>query len=244
MTVGSMQMSLAQPINTISATKKHKLGMLYVDALGRKYRYAKAGATALAAGELTAAPAVTAHHKDASVAAATPIGATTVSVTVGATAVTADYYADGYLQVNDGTGEGHCYAIAGNSACDASTTTVVKLYEPIRVALVASATSEVTLVPSPYSGTVISATPEAFCTGVTPLVVTAAYYYWTQTGGPCVCLAGGNAIAVGSQIILGGTDGSYDVVATSSDVDVPKIGYQFGIASVTGEYQPIYLQID
>lgn len=245
MTIASMQLSLAQPINTVSATKKHKLGMLYVDEYGRKWRYCKNGASALAAGKCVAATEATANHINKSVAAAA-IGAVDVAITIGATALTANSYDDGYFQVNDGTGEGQSYPIVSHTVSAAGSEAVyVKLAEPLRAAIVASATSEASLIPSPYYAVTISSSINALCVGVSTVVVPASYYFWAQTGGVTAVLQNtGATAAVGTQMILGTDDGSVDVVATSSDIDDPKIGYHFGTVGVATEYKPIYLEID
>lgn len=244
MSIGSMQLSLAQPLNTVSTTKKHKLGMLYIDEYGRKWRYCKNGATALAAGKCVAATEGTANHVDQDGLTSAAIGATTISLTVGATAVTENAYQDGFFITNDATGEGYSYPIISNTACNASGTTVIKLAEPLRAAIVAT-TSQVSLIPSPYYAVTISSSINALCVGVSTMVVPAYNYFWSQTGGATVALNNtGATAAVGTQMILGTDDGSIDVVATSSDIDVPKIGYQFGYVGVATEYRPVFLAID
>ena len=244
MSIGSMQLSLAQPLNTQSATKMHKLGMLYIDEYGRKWRYCKNGGAALAAGKCVAATEGTANHVDQATVTAAAVGATTITLTVGATAVTENAYQDGFFVTNDATGEGYSYPIVSNTACDSSGSTIIKLAEPLRAAIVAT-TSQVSLIPSPYYAVTVSSSINALCVGVSTMVVTAAYYFWSQTGGATAALNNSGAtIAVGTQVILGTDDGSIDVVATSSDIDNPKIGFQYGYVGVAGEYRPVFLCID
>jgi hypothetical protein len=95
----------------------------------------------------------------------------------------------------------------------------------------------------PFCGTVISATPEAFPTGVPPVTVPANYYYWSQTGGVACCLVEGSP-AIGSMMTHGATDGSLGPVSSTFDIDQPIIGIMFGTAGVATEYKPVFLKID
>ena len=230
----------AQGLYSTSASKKERLGTLRITSDGRKFRYAYNGAVALTTGVTTSMIGVEAQHINKPVAAAVAIGDTEVSVTVGSTAVTADSYMDGYFQVNDGTGEGQSYPIVGNTYCAASGTTVVTLAEPIRIALVASSTSEVSLIPNPWYGTVIQATEATGPAGVTVCAVPINHYYWSQTGGlGCVLVKGSDA--VGSVQEHGSTDGSADI---SNGYDKNFIGFVIATANVANEYKPIWLIID
>ena len=230
----------AQGLYSTSKDKMEVLGTLRIEPDGRKFRYAYNGAVELACGVTTSMIGVVANHINRSVAAAVAIGDTEVTVTVGATVVTADQYMDGYFQVNDGTGQGQSYLIAGNTACATSGNTVVTLKDPIRVALVASATSEVSLILNPWAGTVVQATEATGPAGVTISVVPINYYYWSQTGGMGCVLSNGTD-AVGSVQEHGATDGSADI---SNGYDKNFIGFVVSTANVTGEYKPIWLIID
>ncbi|MEA3508475.1 MAG: hypothetical protein U9R40_06130, partial [Synergistota bacterium] len=178
----------AQGLFEISSSQKEILGSLRIEPDGRKFRYSLAG-EGLSVGKMSFMGEATANHINKSVAAAVAIGETEVQVTVGATAVTADQYKDGYLHVNDGTGQGHAYGIDTNTACDSSGTTIVTLKDPIVVALVGSATSEVSLIKNPWSGVTQSTTEESGSAGIPLKAITDAYYFWCQTGGPAICLA-------------------------------------------------------
>lgn len=231
----------SQTLHEVSTTQKEIMGMLRIEPDGRKFRYAQAGSgAALSAGKIGILVGATAHHVNVSVAAAVAIGATEVSVTVGATAVTVDQYKDGYLQVNDGTGQGYSYLIAGNTACALSTTTVVTLREPVRVALVASATSEVSLIPNPWKGVTESATSESGPAGIPLVAVAASGYYWCQTGGVAICLAEGTD-ALGTTLELGAGAGAVKVQAGYTCC---YVGTLISTAFIAGEYKPILLAID
>lgn len=242
-----------QGLYEISATAMETVGTLRIDKFGNKYRYAKAGATALAPGKNTTAPATNADWENIAVAVAVAIGGKTVKATnvaVGADALAEDYFKGGQLQVNDAAGEGHWYRIAGSSAMTATSTTVtVTLEEGVKVALTTS--SEVTLLPSPYMATVISATATLPPTG-TPLVdVTSAYYYWSQTGGEGVYWTNADVGAVGSYLVLSADDGELgpwvlDLDATAdADVVQSPVAIVIGTAThVDTEYNSCRYIID
>lgn len=228
----------AQGLWEQSATQKEVLGMLRIEPDGRKFRYAKAG-EALAVGKMSYMAAAAANHVNCSVAAAA-IGDREVTVTVGATAVTENQYKDGYLHVNDGTGEGHAYAIESNTACDASSTTTVKLKDPIVVALVASATTEVSLIPNLWSSITQSTTEESGSAGIPLKAITSAYYFWIQTGGQAICL-GSDSSGLGTLLSHDATEGA---VAVQADYTKGLVGFVVSTAQVSGEYKPIMLTID
>jgi hypothetical protein len=230
----------AQGLYETSSTQKEALGTLRIEPDGRKFRYAYNDSTEIACGVTTSMATLVANHINKSVAAAVAIGDTEVQVTVGATAVTADQYKDGYLQVNDGTGQGHQYLIDTNTACAASGNTIVTLCDPIRVALVASGTSEVSLIPNPWYKVVVQATTTTGAAGVTITVVPASHYYWSQTGG-LGCVLSNGTDAVGSTQTAGATDGSADIQTDYAEI---PIGYVIIGDNVTGEYKPIWLTID
>jgi hypothetical protein len=232
----------AQGIYEISATKKEELGTIRITQDGRIFRYAKAGASALSAGKLAMAAQVASEVLNKT-APATAIGARQLTLTIGSATYAENYFAGGYLQVNDATGEGHQYLIESSSAVTAGTSIVIGLHDPIRVALVS--TSEVTLVHSPWMATVETAVEENLPIGVSPVPVTAAYYYWAQTGGPAIILSAA-ADAVGSIAIPGATAGAAATASATigTTITQPIIGRFMGTVGVSTEYKPIFLTID
>lgn len=167
------------------------------------------------------------------------IGDTVVTPTLGATAATLNQYQDGWLIVNDATGEGYTYKIKSNPAADASATCAITLYDPIQVALTTS--SEVTLVPNPFSGVVISSATAASNTiivGVPSIAVTASYYFWAQFRGVCSCLAAAN-VTHPAEVYLVTTAGGFDTVANAYDMRVGRTMYD----CVSTEYPAIILDI-
>ena len=223
-----------------SAVAAHQLGDVYRDGNGRCFVYSKAGAVALGRGKLAVQPTIVANHINMSFAVAPTAGDTKISITLGATAATADQYKDGFMVVNDGTGEGRLYPIEGNISAGSAGTIVVYLKEAIDTTGALSQTN-VDLVAGKWNGTVISATDQADCPAGVPLVaVTAAYFYWSQTGGPASVLADETLTPVGGVVTIGSAvTGSVEMLDAVAE---PLVG-EVMLAGVDTEYPIVNLQI-
>ena len=224
-----------QDARKTSSTQVQALGSIGETADGRVYRYAKAGASNLVAGNLQVNADLDSNVVNKTAAAAVAIGAFSVGFTAGGSQ-TLDAYKDGFLTVNDATGEGITYAVRGNTS---GTAVTVALKEPIVVALTTS--SEVTLKKNTWDSTVISATDQADqAVGVPNTAVTAAYYYWAQTRGEAGVLAD-EAVAKGLALTIGtGTAGAVEALDAAGE-------HQIGIASealVDTENRAAFLQMD
>lgn len=229
-----------QDARTISSSAPgEKLGQLAGTSDGRFYRLSLAGATALSPGKLTVNEDVDTDVVNKTVAATVAAGATSV-VLDSAGAVTANFYAGGYLTVNDATGEGISYYVTGNTGLSAAGELTVYLKEPLAVGLTVDV-SEVTLVSSPFANTVISAIDQAdMPVGVPNVSVTAANYYWSQVGGICSVLWD-EAVAKGLALTIGtGVAGAVEALDAAGE---PQIGTAF-MAGVDTEYQPAWLSIN
>ena len=243
MTQGIKKAGFAQGLYETSATKKEEIGTKRITKDGRVFRYAKAGATALVAGQAQAA-AVVADAVTSQALPTTAIGATSLVYTAGSSVTYgADYFAGGFLQINDATGEGHQYLISSSSAVTSGTTIYITLEDPIRVALVT--TSEGTLVHSPFMATVATTTPASLPVGIAPVPVTAAYYYWSQTRGPAVYLSNSTP-AIGSFLVLTSVSGALGAASSTIATTIvnPIVGYAMGRVGVDTEFKPIFLTID
>lgn len=228
--------------DAISSVKQHQLGQRHTDPYGRVFAYCRAGAVALVRGKLSVASTVVANHVNMSWETAPAKGDKTVTLTLGATAATADQYKDGMLVVNDGTGEGRLYPIDGNLAADSAGTITVYLSEAIDTAG-ALAEANVDLLTGKYNGVVISATDQADApVGVPIVAVTEAYYFWAQSAGPCAVLADETLTPVGARVTIGSAvAGSVEM---QDAVAEPIIGEVMQQAGVDTEYPAINLMID
>jgi len=189
---------VGQDIYETSDTPKCRLG-LQLQLGDRIFRYAKNGTAALGKGKMLQGAATISDHKNINVAASTPVDATEVTVTLGATAATANQYADGYLHVNAGTGAGTAYRIKSHPSAAASANLTVTLYDALETAL--ATTNRVTLTKNKYDSVVV--TPTAGLTSAVvgaPIIdVAANKYFWLQTEGPTAVLVSG-AIGAGQNV--------------------------------------------
>lgn len=229
----------------VSAT----LGQLVRTSDGRVFAAAVNTSTSLALspGKMTQGAVSVANHINRTGVTAVA-GASTVTFAVGATLVSSNQYAQGYLVVNAGTGAGQALLISGNTSAVSSGSPTVNLADSVITATAAS-DSKFSLHPHIYSACLISsqaASTTAIPTGVPAISVAAATttlpgtYFWSQVGGVCSVLANGT-IALAAGIIVGATtDGSVDAEGTSAVT--PRIGYMI-VASVTTEYRPAFLNI-
>lgn len=189
-----------QGVRETSSTQQESLGAIARTDDGREYRYVKNGGTALVAGTLVVPGDVVANHTNIAVAAAAAAGATKVTVTLGATAATANQYKDGFMTVNDAAGEGISYKIAGHPAAASAGSLVIRLEEPLKVALTTS--SEVSL-ESPFGSVQVAPTDQLDAPlGVPNVAVAANNYGWVQTKGICSVLAD-EAVAKGTVVTTG-----------------------------------------
>ena len=233
-----MKLMFSQSIYAQSSVRKEQVGCLRVLADGRKFRYALNGAVALIHGVPTAQPDAVANHLNIAVQANTAVGSTSVPVTLGATAVTENYYAGGFLQINAGAGIGQQFKIESHPAHAGTGTLVVRLDgERVRVALT-SAASKATLISPIGTQVVVAAAAAETPTGVTVCAVTAAYYFWLQTGGDACCAVTGTP-AIGSQLTNGAAE-----LAVQSAVTDPIVGEVARTVGVDAEAKPVKLLLD
>lgn len=222
-----------------NATRLHVLGSIAETADGRVYRYSLAGGTSLAPGKLNVAATVNADATNKTVARTVAAGQYSVVVDAGGTIV-ADAYKDGFLTVNDATGEGISYAVASHTGVTGAGEITVQLKEPLVVGLTIDV-SEVTLSKNPWDSVVISVTDQLdMAVGVANQAITNAYYGWVQTRGVCSALAD-ESYAIGQALTIGtGVAGAFE----AADL----IGEQLvGVAIVAGvdtEYREVFLTID
>jgi len=224
---------------TSSRVSGIRLGDIAITGDGRWYRFAQAGATDLDPGKITVNVDVDTDVVNKLAAATKAIGSTEV-VLDAAGATDLDKFRDGYLTVNDATGEGISYLVTGNTATSGAAELTAYLQEPLKVALTVDV-SEVTLTQNPWDDIVISATDQAdFVTGVPNVTIDDLDYGWVQTRGICSVLFD-EAVAKGLALTIGtGVAGAVEALDAAGE---PQIGYAV-MAGVDTEYQPAYLAID
>jgi len=226
------------------SVKSVALGTPYrQDSTNRAWRYTENAGTTLAAGKLTVQADTVSNHINLSFAVAPAVGDREIKVTLGATAAAADLYADGFANIQDGTGEGVQHPLSGShSTFDASATATFLLGHGERI-LVAGAISEanVDLEKNSYKDVVISAADQADVpVGVPNIAVTASYYFMVQTWGPCSVLQD-ETTAIGDMVTIGSS--VTGAVEADDAAGEPLVGIQGPNTAVDTEYQTVYLRI-
>ena len=148
-------------------TQEHELGDLGMARDGRLFRYVFMDG-AVTAGKLLQTSANIAAHDMDLVTAIAAIGATTITVTLGATALALDAAKDGYLYVNDGVGEGQMFKIGPHAAVASSGSFVCPIRDEGGVRTALTAASECGIMYNPFKDVVVApTTPTGDIVGVT-----------------------------------------------------------------------------
>ena len=240
--LGSVALGIGQADFQSRATPAHKLGTLAIDDTGRYFRYVKAGAADLVAGNVLQSPAITVLHL-ANTPPAVAIGATDFTYTPGSTLGTADQYADGFLQVDTTPGNGYTYGVKTHAAFNSATAFQLYLKDPIQVALTTS--SRVGLIPNPYNGVIQLPVTTATGTivGVAPYIISANQWGWIGVWGVFSALTTGTP-AHGAMVMGPGTAaGSSQVVAAAGTLLVAQIIGHMAQIGVDGKNNFIHLRI-
>jgi len=222
---------------TTTTRIEHILGQRGITPDGRTFRWSFSGG-AIGAGQFAAeAAAVADHDMDLAVQAAAAIGATTVAVTLGATAATLNQYEDGSIIINDGAGEGHYYVIRSNPAADASATLIVTLHELVREALT-TATSLAGLRVNAYQNVVIAPTTAAGPSlGAAPTEIADNTYFWLQDGGYAACLVDGTLVIEQYGKPSTNTAGAVMAMSFADDLETQGVFIGGNPLHVTLDYQ-------
>ncbi len=229
-----------------SQYQEHKLGELFIDPYGRKFRYVQNGGVALTTGNLLQEPAEDTNFRSMAVAVAAAIGATEISVTLGGTAVTANMFDEGDFIVESSTGIGQVFKIVSHEV-QATTTGVCKfkLNRPLKIALTTS--SQVSVRKNSYDGVIaFPTTPTGGAVGVALYAMTANYYGWIQSGGDCAALFDNQAnSAADANALKPSEDVAGSVTAVEeADVASPHIGWSREMVSVDSTMGFVHLTID
>jgi len=243
--IGFSEIVSIDPFSTsVGTALEMQLGEVFT-ADSRIFRYALASSAGVNPGKLGLAPAPkTNHHNNTAIASAA--GTYTPTFTIGATAVVANEYVEGYVMVNVTPDVGRTYKIAKLDAVSSSGTANPTLSEPIVTAWTTA--TRVSLVHNPYSNVVEAASATRRGAGV-PLVATsssASTCYFAQTRGTASVLAD-QTIALGSRLgpsasVAGAVvadSGTYTTSVVTTPVGVASI-----MAGVDTEYRPVFLTLD
>ncbi len=229
-----------------SATKGMPYGQKMELEDGRVFRYCLNDSTATVVGSIYQAVAGDAEFDDEAVQAIRAIGATTVSLTNGTTALAKDELQNGYILFytsgSPSTLKGGAYLIKSNQVAANGATYKVDLKSPEGLVVAIADTDKYSVIHNLwYKVTLfdVSAAPTARMTGAAVRIITASYYGFLQTRGICEILVDdGAALDPGDTCTwpaaagASSGDGFGDNSVSSNDGDVEDIGVNINIASV------------
>lgn len=220
--------------------QRHPLGAIGFDRIGRRYRYALAGAVATVKGHLLQSPARDTAFTDMAVQAAAAIGDTQVSVTLGGTSTTANLFNDGILAVTASTGLGQNFTIKGHTVAANATTCVFQLGDGEAVLTALATSSKVTASRGPYNGVIDSPTTRTgMSVGVSIAVIPVAGYGWIGVEGLFAVLSDATVAAVGEDVSPSTTTAG---AVTKQVTLLENIGVA-PILGVSAEYQPVFFKL-
>ena len=223
----------------------HPYGTRMVLPDGRVFYYGQTDGAQTAGAICQSAVGVANHDMDLAVNTAAA-GAKSLSVTVGGTAVTANQYADGYVYVNDGTGEGHIYKVRQHDAIDSSGSGTINLYDGDAIVVAFEAATIVGLAKNPYKDFIVfPTTATGHPVGVAATDFDDDDYGWLQTWGPAAVLCD-VAFVIGNHVrVSDNTAGSGEPLdRDGSNENEETIGVATLIAPVTTDYGVVNLTIN
>lgn len=239
--IGPTVLIAAQDVLTTSTTSQQNLGDKAYSPDGRTFRYVKAGASALVSGDVLQSPAVVANHVNLTPTAVSAVGATTITVTLGATAATANQYAGGMLVVEKGTsGAGLSYLIKSHPAAASAATLTLTLEDAILVAT--SGTITVSLITNLYNGviqtpvTTLTGTP----VGVAVSAIPAGNFGW-------ICTHGLTGVKADGAITVGTVGMAVPAAAAGAAKVMAATLFQIGMpakTSIDTQITPCYVTFD
>jgi len=228
-------------LSVLTTTKQTQFGAVGVTADGRQFRYVSFGGTTtvapgllLQAAPLTAgyqALAITAVGSQGQVAANLLAGSTQIVLTNGATAVTQDQFAEGFLEIvqTSGSSQGPLsYRVKGNTAAAANTGYItVYLAEPLRnTQTLVAGTDTANLCVSPYQGVQVTTTVNVpMGVNVNQVVNTSSVtnYGWVQTKGEAMAFLDASSVVIGNTVGPSTTTAGYVGLAVTTTK--PPIGW-------------------
>lgn len=221
--------------------KTSPLGTAMYFADGRKFRYGQAAGAQIATAKLCQQTLNSANWDELVVPTARNVGDMTITLTTGATAVAKDALVDGWINVEDDTGEGYLYSVAGNDAAGTTATLTVRLNEPLQVAWTTATT--VGIFASPYSAVIVHPSPAtAMLVGVTPRVINASAFGWFQTAGPASVTIEGTVVINEGVIDSASADGAVAPTASTAAGEENYVGVTMEVAATT-EQGIVWLKI-
>lgn len=259
--------SASSPVNS-DASLATMVGSKWRTPDGREFALVQNAGTALAAGKMVQGPAAVSNTAglspatsgttgySSSYAIAAAIGGKVIQIATSSTAVLANQFAGGYLNVVEGTGLGQTLKIASNSAASTTSALVITLEDPFTTAT--STDSRYTLTLNPYGSKYgtdftthgVIVTPATTLTGMVlgaalyPIPATTATvlsYGFIQTKG-VIALLGSDTAALGTTVAVPVSGVAGATVAYTVGSGACVIGTQLVVAAST-KYNMVNLQL-
>lgn len=234
----------------VYTTRRYPLGTLMITQDGRRFRFSENGAVTAVPGSLYQSPVPGANFDELALPAAVPIGTRAISVTNGATTITRDQFAGGYMNIEDDTGEGRAYLIEGNDAeAVGSAAFEVRLAGGHGVKLALTTATTVGLTRHPYAGVIIHPSPAtARLAGVAVSAIAASGFGWLCVHGPCSVLTQGTLVINEQVVDSASADGAVTPVVLTEgtpnvDAGQNTVGTCMEVAATT-EHSLVFLDID
>lgn len=204
--------------------------------------------TTVAEGKLYQNAALVPNHQNIAVTAVQAYSANgnvpaKITVTLGATAATANQYQGGYLAVVDGAGEGQLLKIASHPAADASASLAVTLEDGPSTALTTA--SEVSLLPATGNSLIIMpTTPSNTVFGLAMYPIAAGSYGFFLVQGIGNALGDATTPAVGCAISWSAaTAGAIGATPYAGNVLTGNVIGYTAVLAVSTEYRAVYMNI-
>lgn len=220
------------------------VGQLAMTDDGRMFRYVKAGGSALVRGNLIQESATDTNFKDMAVQAAVAVGGTTIPVTLGGTAVTANQFNGGLLVISSGSAMlGQVFTITSHDVqTSTSGTCNFNVQEQVQVALTTSATA--TVIANPYTAVIqfpaTTATGLAVGGAVSP--IPANNYGWIQTHGMGTALGDSTASTAAAMSLSPSTA---TAGAVTKGITLQQVvGVSMYVATVSAKNEPVFWTLD
>ncbi len=238
-------------------------GTLGIDGNGDRYRYCQGGAAGVVIGKLYQAPIPVPNHV-LQTAAAAVVGATTIALTIGNTAIVANDYINGLVVVDlvGNTGFGYAYHIDAHPAVAGSGVFTIPLAgaptrtiqsdglvltgaESVQVAIATTANS-LSLIPNNYKKVILAVTAltTAALAGVGIAAIAINGWGWLKTHGEAMVLTDNTTVVIGQPAITSTvTTGAVSLLTTTNVITSPIVGIFVRVA-VSASYSTVRLMID
>ena len=234
------QYNLYTGVSTAGSGSRWPWGTQMIMQDGRKYRYARAGGTLLVIGDVQQNAATVANHVGTT-AVASALGSKAPQTTLGATAATANQYAQGYFVVDVDPGKG-LYVIDNHLAGTTATVYNLAPGHAIRVAALTT-TSRISLIANPYQGLIQfpATTPTNGIGGIAVSAIAATTGEgWVQTAGTAAVLTSGTVIVGNIAVTTVGAGAAAPGSSTSQILKEAIVGYVTRVAA-SGAWSTIRL---